>query len=64
MDVLRLVAVGRTSREIGEALFISPRTVEMHVQSILGKLDCRSRAEATRKASELGLLQSGVEELV
>jgi len=58
MDVLRLVAVGRTSREIGQQLFISPRTVEMHVQSILGKLNSRSRAEATRKASELGLLES------
>ncbi|HYI14544.1 MAG TPA: AAA family ATPase [Thermomicrobiales bacterium] len=57
LEVLRLVAVGRTSREIGEQLFISPRTVEMHVQSTLAKLDCRSRAEATRKAADLGLLE-------
>lgn len=56
LEVLRQVSVGRTSREIGQQLFISPRTVEMHVQSILAKLDCRSRAEATRKAGEMGLL--------
>ncbi len=61
LEVLRLVAAGRTSREIGHQLFISPRTVEMHVQSVLTKLDCRSRAEATRKAAELGLLESVVE---
>ncbi len=61
LDVLRHVAVGRTSREIGQQLFISPRTVEMHVQGILAKLDCRSRLEATRKAAELGLLEAAVE---
>src|SRR5262249_19295298 len=55
-EVLRLIAVGRTNREIGQELFLSPRTVEMHVSSILSKLDCRSRAEAGRKAGELGLL--------
>jgi DNA-binding CsgD family transcriptional regulator len=55
-DVLRLIAVGRTNREIAHELFLSPRTVEMHVSSILAKLDCRSRAEAIHKARELGLL--------
>jgi DNA-binding CsgD family transcriptional regulator len=61
LEVLQLVAVGRTSREIGQQLYLSPRTVEMHVQGILAKLDCRSRAEATRKAAELGLLGQAVE---
>ena len=56
-EVIRLVAVGRTSREIARELFLSPRTVEMHVQNILAKLDCRSRADAARRASELGLLR-------
>lgn len=60
LEVLRLVAVGRTSREIGRQLYFSPRTVEMHVQGILAKLDCRSRAEATRKAAALGLLERAV----
>jgi DNA-binding NarL/FixJ family response regulator len=56
VEVVRLVAMGHTNREIARQLFLSPRTVEMHVGSILGKLDCRSRADAARRASELGLL--------
>jgi DNA-binding NarL/FixJ family response regulator len=56
VEVVRLVALGHTNREIGRELFLSPRTVEMHVGSILAKLDCRSRADAARRASELGLL--------
>jgi DNA-binding CsgD family transcriptional regulator len=55
-EVLRLVAAGKTSRQIGDSLYLSPRTVEMHVQHILGKLDCYTRAEAVRKATALGLL--------
>ena len=49
------VAVGRTNREIAQELFLSPRTVEMHVRNILRKLDCRSRIEAAHRAGELGL---------
>jgi DNA-binding CsgD family transcriptional regulator len=51
-----LVAGGNTSREVGAALFISPRTVEMHVQGCLLKLGCRTRTEAVRKLTELGAL--------
>ena len=58
VEVLRLVSVGRTNREIAQGLFLSPRTVDMHVRNILTKLDCRSRTEATRRAVELGLLES------
>jgi DNA-binding NarL/FixJ family response regulator len=58
LDVLRLVAAGHTNREIGEKLFLSPRTVEMHVANTLTRLGCRSRAEAVRRASELQLLGS------
>jgi DNA-binding NarL/FixJ family response regulator len=57
IEVVRLVAMGHTSREIARELFLSPRTVESHVSSILIKLDCRSRADAARRASELGLLR-------
>jgi DNA-binding CsgD family transcriptional regulator len=57
LEVLRLVAVGRTNREIARELFLSPRTVDMHVRNVLGKLDCRSRTEATSKAHELRLLE-------
>jgi DNA-binding CsgD family transcriptional regulator len=56
LEVMRLVAVGRTNREIAQELFLSPRTVDMHVRNILRKLDCRSRVEAAHRAGELGLL--------
>jgi DNA-binding NarL/FixJ family response regulator len=55
-EVLRLVAVGRTNREIARDLFLSPRTVDMHVRNILRKLDARSRVEAAGRARELGLV--------
>ena len=59
LEVLRQVSVGRTNREIGRELFLSPRTVEMYVGNILTKLDCSSRTEATHKARELQLLPLG-----
>lgn len=46
VDVLSEVAVGRTDREIGKALFISQRTVGVHISHILAKLGARSRLEA------------------
>jgi DNA-binding NarL/FixJ family response regulator len=58
LEVLRLVADGHTDREIARLLVLSPRTIEMHVASCLGKLGCRSRAEAARRAAELQLLVS------
>ena len=58
LEVLRLVSVGRTNREIAHELFLSPRTIDMHVRNVLTKLGCRSRTEATRRAVELGLLES------
>ncbi|HEX6713960.1 MAG TPA: LuxR C-terminal-related transcriptional regulator, partial [Thermoleophilaceae bacterium] len=57
-EVVRLLAVGRTNREIAQELFLSPRTVDMHVRNILRKLDCRSRVEAANRAAELGLVTS------
>ena len=56
LEVLRLIAVGRTNREVAQELFLSPRTVDMHVRNTLRKLDCRSRVEAAHRAGELGLL--------
>jgi DNA-binding CsgD family transcriptional regulator len=58
LEVLRLVSVGRTNREIAKVLFVSPRTIEMHVRNVLMKLGCRSRTEATHRAAELDLLES------
>ena len=54
---VRLVAGGSTNKEIARDLYISPRTVDMHVRNILTKLGCRSRTEATRRAAELNLLR-------
>jgi len=50
VEVLRLVADGRTSSEIATQLFISPRTAEHHVQNIYTKIGVSSRAAATRWA--------------
>jgi DNA-binding CsgD family transcriptional regulator len=58
LEILRLVAVGKTNREIARELVLSPRTVEMHVRHVLAKLGCRSRTEATTRAFKLGLLES------
>jgi DNA-binding CsgD family transcriptional regulator len=61
LEIMLLVARGNTSRQIGEALFISPRTVEMHVQGSMLKLGCRTRAQAVRRLAELGtLLPEGI----
>jgi DNA-binding NarL/FixJ family response regulator len=54
--VVRLAASGATNREIAERLVLSIRTVDMHVRNIFAKLRCRTRTEAARRASELGLL--------
>ncbi|NNE11318.1 MAG: AAA family ATPase [Ilumatobacter sp.] len=55
LDVLVLVATGRTNREIGDELGISAKTVGHHVSHILGKLGVRTRAEAAVEAERLGL---------
>ncbi len=56
LEIMLLVAGGKTSRQIGEVLFISPRTVEMHVQGSLLKLGCRTRAQAVRRLAGFGTL--------
>jgi DNA-binding NarL/FixJ family response regulator len=56
LEVMRLVASGRTNRDIASELVLSTRTVDMHVRNILAKLRCRSRTEAAAKAGDLGLL--------
>ncbi|TDD84074.1 helix-turn-helix transcriptional regulator [Actinomadura darangshiensis] len=54
-EVLRLVAEGRSNRDIAEALFISAKTASVHVSNILGKLDVASRGEAAATAHRLAL---------
>lgn len=56
-EVLTLVGEGLTSREAAARLFLSVRTVEMHVRHAMAKLDCRTRTEAAlRLAREDGAL--------
>ena len=56
-EVLYLIAQGRTNREIGERLFISQKTVGVHVGNILAKLDVSGRVEAAAVAIRLGLTE-------
>jgi DNA-binding NarL/FixJ family response regulator len=59
LDVLRLIAAGRTNPEIGKALYMSPKTASVHVSRILSKLDVKTRTEAAGVAHRLGLLDVG-----
>ena len=52
VEILRLVAQGKTDAQIAEQLVISPRTVNWHLTSIYSKLDVSSRTAATRYAIE------------
>ena len=57
-EILGMLAESLTDREIGEALFLSPRTVNWHVRGILAKLGVASRREATARARAAGWLAS------
>ena len=54
-EVLVLVAAGRTNRQIGQELFITPKTASLHVSRILAKLGVSGRGEAAAVAHRLGL---------
>ena len=56
LQVLRLVAAGKTNKAIGEELFLSEKTVDRHVSNIFDKLDVTSRTAATAFAYEHRLL--------
>jgi DNA-binding NarL/FixJ family response regulator len=57
LDVVKLIAEGRTSEEIGEMLFISKKTVDRHRANMLEKLGMRNRVELTRYAIRRGLVE-------
>jgi DNA-binding NarL/FixJ family response regulator len=57
IEVLKLVAQGRSNKEIGSSLFISEGTVKSHVKSIFAKLNVISRTEAVASATRRGLIQ-------
>ncbi|QCB21076.1 helix-turn-helix transcriptional regulator [Streptomyces sp. SS52] len=55
-EVLRLLARGRSNRQIGEELFITAKTASVHVSNILAKLEAASRTEAVAVAYRQGLI--------
>ncbi|OGO53800.1 MAG: hypothetical protein A2V84_09975 [Chloroflexi bacterium RBG_16_70_13] len=57
LEVLALVAAGHTNREIGDRLFISEKTVSVHVTHAMDKLGALSRYEAAAAATRQGLLE-------
>jgi DNA-binding CsgD family transcriptional regulator len=58
LDVLRVLARGRSNPQIAEELFISTNTVATHVARILDKLDATTRTEAVSRARETGILDT------
>jgi DNA-binding NarL/FixJ family response regulator len=56
VEVLRLIAAGRTSKEVAEALVLSVRTVERHITHVYEKIGARGRADAAAFALTHGLL--------
>jgi DNA-binding NarL/FixJ family response regulator len=55
-DILRLVSIGHTNREIAQVLEISVRTVEVHRFNLMRRLSVRNVAQLLRRALQLGLL--------
>lgn len=57
MEVLGLMALGRTNAEISRELFVAVGTVKAHANNIYRKLDANNRSEAVSKARDLRLLR-------
>jgi DNA-binding NarL/FixJ family response regulator len=57
-DVLALVAEGHSNGQIASTLYISPKTVSVHVSNILAKLGVSTRTEAATVAHRLGLISA------
>ena len=56
LEVLELLAAGRSNKEIAKRLEVSPNTVKAHVTKLFNKLDARRRTEAIQRARELGMI--------
>jgi len=57
LEVLQLIALGKTNQEIARQLIVSPGTVKAHSASIYRKLDVANRTEAVARARQLGILR-------
>ncbi|HSC13735.1 MAG TPA: response regulator transcription factor [Gammaproteobacteria bacterium] len=57
LEVLALLAAGRSNKEIARRLDVSPNTVKTHVTKLFAKLEARRRTEAIQRARELGMIE-------
>ena len=57
MEVLELVASGRSNSEIGQTLGLAEKTIKHYMTNLLGKLQVRSRVEAALLAQKAGLVR-------
>jgi DNA-binding CsgD family transcriptional regulator len=57
LEVLELVSIGRSNRDIADQLYISAKTASVHVSNILAKLGARSRTEAVAIARQQGVIE-------
>lgn len=56
IEILKMIAKGASTRSVGQDLYISPSTVNNHVQHILRKLNASNRLDAVRRAERSGLI--------
>ncbi len=56
LEVLTLIAAGKSNSDIARALIVSLGTVKKHLNNIFGKLDAHSRTQAVARARQLGVL--------
>lgn len=54
-EILRLIVLGLSNREIGRLLMLSENTIKIHVAHIFAKIHCTARAQAAAQAIRMGL---------
>jgi len=57
VEILKLVAAGKSNQEIADDLFISIHTTKRHASNIYTKLDVNGRQQAIHRAKQLGILE-------
>lgn len=57
LEVLELLAAGRSNKEIAHQLAVSPNTIKTHVANLFEKLEAKRRTQAISRARELGIIQ-------
>jgi DNA-binding NarL/FixJ family response regulator len=58
LDVVRLLAAGKTNREIAQELILSISTVKTHVEHVIAKLEVADRTQAAVKATRMGIVRT------